>query len=380
MTGSSEGDRVLGIAERAPAAIEWVDRRAIAERLLNTLATPVHRESLRHTTFDAVLRLFEDVAATAAVDAAFTGVAQAGVTASPLPQDAAALGRQLADHLPEPARHAGADLALLAAPNGRLITVSDTPAAPLRIEDIGQGAAVTVMRVERGVAVDLIERVAPSGPRGSLLIVELAQNATLNHYRAVAPGATALWLGTSVLVAKGASYRANLIARGRTRARLETHVVLAEPQSRVDLTGASVVTDGEHLDQPVVIEHRAPDTTSTQRFHSIGAGKGRSSFNGRIHIHAGAVRSDAWLGNRNLALHPEAEINTKPELEIYTDDVRCAHGATIGQLDAEALFLMQARGIPEAAARRLLAHAFLRACIAEPLETEGQELIGALPE
>ena len=381
MTGPTEGERILRIAERAAAGSHWLDHRAVAERLHATQASPVHRESLRHTAFDALLRIFEDVAADATIDAVFTGIEQPGVSCSPLAAvDTGTLTGPLLDNLPEPTRHAGADLALLAAPSGRLIDVSATPASPLHIGDTGQGAAVTVVRVQRGVTAELIERVAPTGPRGGLLIIELAHDATLNHYRAVAPGATALWLGTSVRVAKGACYRANLIARGRFRARLETHVVLAEPHSRADLTGASVVTDGEHLDQPVIIEHRAPDTTSTQRFHGIGAGKGRSSFNGRIHIHAGAVRSDAWLGNRNLALHPDAEINTKPELEIYTDDVRCAHGATIGQLDAEALFLMQSRGIPEAAARQLLAHAFLRACIAAPLEAaHAEELLGALP-
>ena len=381
MTAPTDGDRILRIAERAAAGSHWLDHREVAKRLHATLASPVHRESLRHTPFDALLRVFEDVAADATIEAVLTGTTQPGVSCVPLGSvGTATLTGHLPNDLPEPTRHAGADLALLAAKDGRLIDVSASPAEPLRTQDSGQGATVTVLRVQRGVTVDLIERIAPTGPRGGLLVIDLAQDATLNHYRAVAPGTAALWLGTSVRVAAGACYRANLIARGRTRARLETHVVLAEPHSRTDLTGASVVTDGEHLDQPVIIEHRAPDTTSTQRFHGIGAGKGRSSFNGRIHIHAGAVRSDAWLGNRNLALHPDAEINTKPELEIYTDDVRCAHGATIGQLDAEALFLMQARGIPEAAARQLLAHAFLRACITAPLEAaHAEELLGALP-
>ncbi|MFM7121692.1 MAG: SufD family Fe-S cluster assembly protein, partial [Gammaproteobacteria bacterium] len=131
--------------------------------------------------------------------------------------------------------------------------------------------------------------------------------------------------------------------------------------------GAGQSGPGADLELPIVIEHRAPDTTSEQRFHAIGAGKGRSIFNGRIHIHAGAERSDAWLSNRNLALDPAAEINTKPELEIYADDVRCAHGATVGQLDANAAFLLAARGIPPDAARNMLASAFLRAAMGGPL-------------
>jgi hypothetical protein len=381
MTGFSDGDRVRRIAEAAQSDRRWLNASAVGSRLAATLASPIHRESLRHTPFDALLRVFEEIEPEAAIDAAINGLEQPGVSALALSAvDTAALPMELVTDLPEPARHAASDLALLAARDGQLITVSASPPAPIRIEDMGKGAGLTVLRVQPNVTLELVERVAPTGPRAGLFIVDLGAGATLNHYRAVSPGATTLWLGACVHVAAGACYRANFVARGRARARLETHVVLADAHARAELTGASVVSDGEHIDQPVILEHRAADTTSTQRFHGIGVGKGRSSFNGRIHIHAGASRSDAWLSNRNLAMHPDAEINTKPELEIYTDDVRCAHGATVGQLDADALFLMQARGIPDAAARQLLAHAFLRACIAEPLaHTHAQELLGALP-
>ena len=106
-------------------------------------------------------------------------------------------------------------------------------------------------------------------------------------------------------------------------------------------------------------------------------------FNGRIHIHHGADGSDALLSNRNLSLNPGAEINTKPELEIYTDDVRCAHGATVGQLSEESLFYLRSRGVNESAARALLCSGFLRECISGALTEQMREqvsarLIGAL--
>jgi Fe-S cluster assembly protein SufD len=93
-------------------------------------------------------------------------------------------------------------------------------------------------------------------------------------------------------------------------------------------------------------------------------------FNGRIHIHPHSPRSDATLSNRNLALHPDAQINTKPELEIYTDDVKCAHGATVGQISADSLFYLQSRGLSERDARRMLCRAFIRECVTGPLADE----------
>jgi Fe-S cluster assembly protein SufD len=151
---------------------------------------------------------------------------------------------------------------------------------------------------------------------------------------------------------------------------METHVLLDGPGTEATLTGAYVTGHGHHLDQQVVVEHRTGRTVSRQKFHGIGCGKGRSVFNGRIHIHPHATGSDAHLVNRNLALHREAEMNTKPELEIYADDVRCAHGATVGQPAADAVFYLESRGVPAAVAQTMLAHAFLRECLTGVLGTE----------
>jgi Fe-S cluster assembly protein SufD len=137
------------------------------------------------------------------------------------------------------------------------------------------------------------------------------------------------------------------------------------------------VSDGAHLDQQLVVEHRAGATRSRQRFHGIGAGKGTAVFNGRIHIHPGAPGADAALSNRNLALHPDAVIDTKPELEIYTDDVKCSHGATVGRLSEESLFYLCSRGLDPRQARRILCRAFIRECVTGALaEAAEAELLG----
>ncbi len=152
-----------------------------------------------------------------------------------------------------------------------------------------------------------------------------------------------------------------------------TSVDLGSQLSRHALTaslagaGASATVDGlfladgrRHLDNRTRLEHRAPRTISRESFRGIADDHGRGVFNGKIIVFPGAEGSNAALTNRNLLLAATAEIDTKPELEIYVDDVRCSHGATTGQLDANALFYLRTRGIDAAAARQLLTSAFLR--------------------
>jgi Fe-S cluster assembly protein SufD len=132
-------------------------------------------------------------------------------------------------------------------------------------------------------------------------------------------------------------------------------------------TGASATVDGlflangtRHIDNRTRLEHRAPATTSRESFRGLADGHGHGIFNGKIIVLPGAAGSNAALTNRNLLLATTAEIDTKPELEIHVDDVRCSHGATTGQLDANALFYLRSRGLDPAAARQVLTGAFLR--------------------
>jgi Fe-S cluster assembly protein SufD len=119
-----------------------------------------------------------------------------------------------------------------------------------------------------------------------------------------------------------------------------------------------LLADDQHLDNHVQIEHCSPHGTSEVLYKGILDKKSRAVFNGKIHVHKDAQKTQSLLANHNLLLSPTAEINTKPELEIYADDVKCAHGDTVGQLDADALFFLRSRGIDEPAARQLLTSAF----------------------
>src|SRR5262249_27657709 len=114
----------------------------------------------------------------------------------------------------------------------------------------------------------------------------------------------------------------------------------------------------QHLDNYMKVEHQAPHSASRQYYNGILDEQARGVFHGRIIVHQGAQKTDAKQTNRNLLLSDEAQIDTKPQLEIYADDVKCTHGATIGQIDEDALFYLRSRGVPEREARGLLLFAF----------------------
>lgn len=160
---------------------------------------------------------------------------------------------------------------------------------------------------------------------------------------------------------------------GGALSRLELTVRFQGAGAEAALAGASL-GDGEcHLDTQTRLIHAAPRTTSRQKFRSLAQGRARVICNGKIIVQPGAAGTDASLQSRGLLLSTTAELDTKPELEIRADDVRCSHGATIGQLDANALFYLRSRGLDAGTARQLLVNAFLR----EVLENVGN---GALRE
>jgi Fe-S cluster assembly protein SufD len=145
---------------------------------------------------------------------------------------------------------------------------------------------------------------------------------------------------------------------GARLARNDLTVRLAGPGASTQLDGLFVVDGQRHVDNHTRLDHLEPQTTSVENYRGIINEQGRGVFNGKIIVHTGADKSDAQLNNRNLLLSAEAEIDTKPELEIYTDDVKCAHGTTTGQLDTNALFYLRVRGIPADLAKQMLVTAF----------------------
>jgi Fe-S cluster assembly protein SufD len=140
--------------------------------------------------------------------------------------------------------------------------------------------------------------------------------------------------------------------------RHEVRVELLEEGAECDLKGLYVIGNDEHADNYTVVQHRVPHCNSRQLFKGILGGRARGAFTGRVVVNPKAQKTNATQANHNLLLSDDAVAETRPQLEIYADDVKCAHGATIGQLDADALYYLRSRGLGPLAARNLLVHAF----------------------
>lgn len=148
------------------------------------------------------------------------------------------------------------------------------------------------------------------------------------------------------------------VSFGAALARHDIQVNLGEPGAACTLNGLYLADGRRHVDHHTRIDHLAPHTTSEELYKGVLDGAGRAVFNGKVVVHPGADKTSARQANHNLLLSANAEIDTKPELEILADDVQCAHGATVGQLDETALFYLRSRAIDEPTARGFLTYAF----------------------
>jgi Fe-S cluster assembly protein SufD len=200
----------------------------------------------------------------------------------------------------------------------------------------------------------------------TLTTIEAASGAQVMHYRIQEESPQAFHIGeTHVSVAAEASYTQHELAFGAALSRVATHVSLGGRGAAATLTGLIMPSGTQHLDTFTCIEHSAGHTTSRELYRGIADGRGRAVFRGKVIVRPDAQHIDAQQSNRNLLLSPTAEIDTRPELEIYANDVKCSHGATTGQLDATALFYLRSRGLAEADARAVLIRAFAEAFVAE---------------
>ncbi len=194
--------------------------------------------------------------------------------------------------------------------------------------------------------------------------VHLANGARLDHARVQRDSdrGTSL-LRTDAVLAKDATYQRVDLELGAALSRHELNVRLEGDSARLVANGVLLAGGRRHVDTRLGIEHIGRDTSCELTWRGLGTGRGRAVFHGGILIRQGADGADAMLSNKNLLLSEGAEIDTQPVLEIHADEVKAAHGATVGRLDADALFYLRSRGLPEAQAQQLLTAAFCR----EPL-------------
>ena len=189
--------------------------------------------------------------------------------------------------------------------------------------------------------------------------IQLGKNAHIEHQMIQNTAPTAVQFGVlDVTQAANSRFSSNAFSLGASVARHEVRVRLEGEAADVTLAGLYLPSSSQHHDNPVTVEHVAPGCTSRQIYNGVLDEKGHGVFNGRIIVQPSANGTDATQFNRNLVLSDHAEIDTRPRLEILTDDVTCTHGVTVGQLDEDAIYYLRTRGIPEPVARTMLTTAF----------------------
>lgn len=226
----------------------------------------------------------------------------------------------------------------------------------------------TLVKVGRNAKVKIFEHF--SGVQQSLHTnfaeFAIGDEAELVHGRFMLQGGAAVNIGGCHFeLATKARLNSNVIGYGSELSRLDVDIIHAGENAEAKLQGIYLLDERELFDLHTNVEHRVPHCVTEETVRGIAGGEARAVFNGRIHIHPHAQKTLAQLNNRNLLLSDRAEINTKPELEIYADDVRCAHGATVAQMDEKTLYYLQSRGVGRQQAQVMLNFAFINQLIDE---------------
>lgn len=196
------------------------------------------------------------------------------------------------------------------------------------------------------------------------IVVE--KGARLEHIKVQADSRAATHLAYSrARVAAGGHYSSFVMTLGAALSRNEIEVVLDGEEAQCHLNGTYLINGRQHADTTTFIEHAKPNCESREVYKGVLDGKAKGVFQGKILVARDAQKTNGHQLNRVILLSDEAEVSAKPELEIYADDVKCSHGATVGELDDESMFYLRSRGIPEAEARRLLIRAFIGELIDE---------------
>ena len=245
--------------------------------------------------------------------------------------------------------------------------IDGTSAHPRHVIRLGAGARLTLIETSSGDGCYLHNPVSD---------IQVAEGAVLTHVRIQTDASAAFHLAAiRVTVAAGGTYDGFTLNAGARIARTDLRAVLDGAGATAHLNGAQLLSGQRHADFTSVVRHAAPRGTSRQTVKNVLAGQSHGVFQGRIEVARGAQGTDGYQMNRALLLSPDAEIDTKPELEIFADDVKCSHGCTVGELDAEQLFFLRARGIPEHEGRSILVRAFLEDALEPVTDDTAREML-----
>jgi Fe-S cluster assembly protein SufD len=237
---------------------------------------------------------------------------------------------------------------------------------------------------EPGSRAVIIERFAGLGGGVSFTntVTEMVagENAAIDHYKVAQEPSQAYHVGTThVHQARDSNVASHTVTTGGALVRNDITAVLDGEGGDCTLNGLYLVSGRRHVDNHLRVEHAKPHCDSREFFKGILQDQAKAVFTGRIVVHKDAQKTDAKQTNMNLLLSEDAQVDTKPQLEIFADDVKCTHGATIGQIDEDAVFYLRCRGIDEAAARGVLVYAFAEESLQrigpEPLRGQLREVL-----
>ncbi|MBI1327191.1 MAG: Fe-S cluster assembly protein SufD [Alphaproteobacteria bacterium] len=190
--------------------------------------------------------------------------------------------------------------------------------------------------------------------------IKLARDSKLTHIRFFEGKADTIHtVTTHALLAENANYKQISLTTSAGLLRQENHIELQGEHAEVTIGGIIALHGKDHVDNTILIEHKAENCRSNQHFKYLLNDESKGVFQGKVHVHKQAQKTDGFQRCNTILLSPDAVMNTKPELEIYADDVKCSHGTTTGELDETPLFYLRSRGLPEKDARRLLLQAFI---------------------
>ncbi|MBL4804219.1 MAG: Fe-S cluster assembly protein SufD [Alphaproteobacteria bacterium] len=226
--------------------------------------------------------------------------------------------------------------------------------------------------LEEGAQLTLIERHEGEGAYWKNMVteIEVGPNANLQHVRLQNDDKDAVQTDlVHIKTDKDAVYNGFTLNMGGKLTRHEIHAEIAGENAEVSFNGINMLGGEQHGDTTILIEHQAPHCQSNQFYRTLLDDTAHGVFQGKVHVHQAAQKTDGYQLSNALLLSPDAEMDTKPELEIYADDVKCSHGATTGQLDEDPLFYLRQRGLSEKQARMLLIQAFADEVI-EKVENE----------
>ncbi len=250
----------------------------------------------------------------------------------------------------------------------------ETPIHLLFLSQSGTKPHVSFPRVlviaEENSAATIIESYASmgSGDYFTSAVAELVigAGAQLRHYKLQRESMESFHVATTkVDLGKESKFDTTTITLGAQLSRHDIGIRMDHEEAECWVDGLYMIDNGQHTDTHSLIDHLQPHCTSHQLYKGILDGRSRAVFNGKVFVHKGAQQTDAMQTNKNMLLSNEARVDTKPQLEIFADDVKCAHGAAIGQLDEEELFYLQTRGMNRDVARNLLTYGFAEEVIAK---------------